>query len=230
MFISFLKNIHISFSRKAVSLYPYRSVVSFSSSAASAESESKSQQLIITESCIERLKKIAPEGSFLRITIDGGGCSGFQYKFDLDSKLQDDDVCFDRDGAKVVVDQISLDFLKGSTVDFKEELIRASFSITNNPQAESKCSCGTSFAVKVQNQTIALLDFWLSFPCVNSYSPIYYIYSIVCYRWKSNLIGVLCIDWHCVTLLVKQLVILDQSFAGFCVETLNLIVFSCSFK
>lgn len=127
MFISFLKNINISFSRKALSFYSHRPVVPFSSSASSSpESESKSQ-LIITQSCIERLKKIAPEGSFLRITIDGGGCSGFQYKFDLDSKLQADDVCFDRDGTKVVVDQISLDFLKGSTVDYKEELIRASF-------------------------------------------------------------------------------------------------------
>lgn len=148
MFISSLKKINISFSRKALSFYLYRPVVPFSSNVSSSPESIKSQ-LIITQSCIERLKKIAPEGSFLRITIDGGGCSGFQYKFDLDSKLQEDDVCFDRDGAKVVVDQISLDFLKGSTVDYKEELIRASFSIINNPQAESKCSCGTSFAVKV---------------------------------------------------------------------------------
>ncbi|KAG8197612.1 hypothetical protein JTE90_001543 [Oedothorax gibbosus] len=144
MFINILKNSHISFTRRALSLFSYRPVVYFSSS---ADFDSKTQ-LQITQSCADRLKKIASEGSFLRITIDGGGCSGFQYKFDLDSKLQADDVCFDRDGAKVVVDQISLDFLKGSTVDYKEELIRASFTIAENPQAESKCSCGTSFAVK----------------------------------------------------------------------------------
>lgn len=103
----------------------------------------------ITQACVNRLKEITTSGQFLRVTVDGGGCSGFQYNFNLDSKIQDDDECFEKDGIKIVIDKISLPFLKGSTVDYHEELIRSAFRITDNPQAGSRCSCGSSFAVKM---------------------------------------------------------------------------------
>ncbi|KFM65769.1 Iron-sulfur cluster assembly 2-like protein, mitochondrial, partial [Stegodyphus mimosarum] len=114
------------------------------------ESESDDNFSIkLSQTCIGRLKQIATDGVFLRITVDGGGCSGFQYRFDLDSQVNDGDKCFEKDGAKVVIDKISLPFISGSTVDYHEELIRSAFRIINNPQADSRCSCGTSFSVKM---------------------------------------------------------------------------------
>ncbi|NXU67110.1 ISCA2 protein, partial [Horornis vulcanius] len=80
---------------------------------------------------------------------EGGGCSGFQYKFSLDTVINPDDRQGQRDcGARVVVDVDSLAFVKGSMVDFSQELIRSSFQVVSNPQAEKGCSCGTSFSVK----------------------------------------------------------------------------------
>lgn len=107
-------------------------------------------EIIVTQKCVEQLKKIIREpNEFLRISVEGGGCSGFQYKFDLDQKFEDDDKMFEKDGTKVVVDSISLDYIKGATLDYQEELIRSSFKIVNNPLAEQGCSCGASFAVRL---------------------------------------------------------------------------------
>ncbi len=82
----------------------------------------------------------------LRVFVQGGGCSGFQYGFDIDQTRQPDDIVVERDGATVLVDETSLQFLKGSVVDFVDDLIGQSFKI-ENPQATSSCGCGTSFSI-----------------------------------------------------------------------------------
>ncbi|XP_067641152.1 iron-sulfur cluster assembly 2 homolog, mitochondrial [Eurosta solidaginis] len=107
-------------------------------------------KLIVSDSCVKRLREICDGGrSFLRITVEGGGCSGFQYKFDLDTKLNQDDVIFGEEDAKVVIDNISLEYCAGATIDYHTELIRAGFRMLANPQAEQGCSCGASFSIKL---------------------------------------------------------------------------------
>ena len=82
----------------------------------------------------------------LRVSVAGGGCSGFQYIFDVDREKAADDLVIERDGATVLIDETSLDLLEGCTIDFVDDLIGQSFRITN-PNAASSCGCGTSFAV-----------------------------------------------------------------------------------
>jgi iron-sulfur cluster assembly accessory protein len=82
----------------------------------------------------------------LRLSVLGGGCSGFQYKFDVEKTKADDDAIIARDGVTMLVDSISLQYLAGSEVDFVEDLIGASFKV-NNPQAKASCGCGTSFSL-----------------------------------------------------------------------------------
>jgi iron-sulfur cluster assembly accessory protein len=95
---------------------------------------------------IAEILKAEAEPSMLRVAVTGGGCSGFQYNFTIDDTRMDDDLVIARDGATVLVDPMSLDFLKGSEIDFVDDLIGASFKI-HNPNATSSCGCGTSFSV-----------------------------------------------------------------------------------
>ena len=85
-------------------------------------------------------------GAMLRISVEGGGCSGFQYKFGVDRAKAEDDLVIAREGAVVLVDPASVPFLAGSEVDFVDDLIGASFRV-NNPNATASCGCGTSFSV-----------------------------------------------------------------------------------
>ena len=101
----------------------------------------------VTPRAFERLAEIgaADEGKALRIAVEGGGCSGFQYEIALDTPKADD-LVLEGKGQKVVVDEISLPFLENAVIDFTEELIGARFTI-ENPNATSSCGCGTSFSM-----------------------------------------------------------------------------------
>ena len=106
-------------------------------------------EISLTERAARRINEIMggePSGSMLRISVNGGGCSGFQYAFDIERASQPDDIVVQRDGATVLVDQVSLPFLEGSTIDFVDDLIGQSFKI-QNPHATASCGCGTSFSV-----------------------------------------------------------------------------------
>ena len=101
----------------------------------------------VTPRAFDRLAEIgaASDGKALRIAVEGGGCSGFQYEIALDEPRADD-LVLEGAGQKVVVDQVSLPFLSNAVIDFSEELIGARFVI-DNPNASSSCGCGTSFAM-----------------------------------------------------------------------------------
>jgi iron-sulfur cluster insertion protein len=106
--------------------------------------------LALTERAAKRITELvaaeAQPGLMLRVAVAGGGCSGFQYGFTLDDAVNPDDKIIEKAGAKLVIDQMSLDMLAGSEIDFDEELVGSSFAI-RNPNATSSCGCGNSFAV-----------------------------------------------------------------------------------
>jgi iron-sulfur cluster assembly accessory protein len=93
----------------------------------------------------EILKK-EPPGTMLRVSVEGGGCSGFQYKFDVERDIADDDLIIDRNGAVVLIDPVSLKYMDGAEIDFVDDLIGASFKVAN-PNATASCGCGTSFSI-----------------------------------------------------------------------------------
>jgi iron-sulfur cluster assembly accessory protein len=95
---------------------------------------------------IGEILKAEPQPMKLRLAVSGGGCSGFQYSFTLDDTQMDDDLVLTRGDATILIDSVSLDFLKGAEIDFIDDLIGASFRV-NNPNAKSSCGCGTSFSV-----------------------------------------------------------------------------------
>jgi len=105
--------------------------------------------LTLSENAARRIKSIAAsEGRplMLRVAVDGGGCSGFQYRFDLVDSVEADDLRIERDGAAALVDVVSLALLKGSEIDFVDELAGAEFRV-RNPNAKSSCGCGVSFSI-----------------------------------------------------------------------------------
>src|SRR5947199_10712475 len=108
-----------------------------------------SESVRVSERAAQRIGEILkgePAGSMLRVSVEGGGCSGFQYKFDIERAQAADDLVLARDGAVVLIDPVSVNYMAGSQIDFVDDLIGQSFKI-NNPQATASCGCGTSFSL-----------------------------------------------------------------------------------
>jgi iron-sulfur cluster assembly accessory protein len=107
------------------------------------------QSVTVSERAARRIAEIVagePATPLLRVSVEGGGCSGFQYKFDLVPASEPDDLMIERAGAKVLVDPVSLEYLTGSEIDFVDDLIGSSFKV-HNPNATASCGCGTSFSL-----------------------------------------------------------------------------------
>ena len=106
--------------------------------------------ITLTDGLVKRIKFLQTQDNNpalkLRIMVDGGGCQGFEYKFSLDSEVTPNDEVFEKDGIGVLIDDVSLPFMKGAVVDYVDDLIGAHFKI-ENPNAKSSCGCGTSFSV-----------------------------------------------------------------------------------
>ena len=108
-----------------------------------------SESVTVSERAARRVAEILknePEGTMLRVSVEGGGCSGFQYKFDMERAKTDDDLVIARDGAVVLIDSVSVNYMAGSEIDFVDDLIGAAFKV-KNPKATASCGCGTSFAL-----------------------------------------------------------------------------------
>jgi iron-sulfur cluster assembly accessory protein len=110
----------------------------------------QTESVTLSDRAVKRIAKILaaePEGTVLRVSVEGGGCSGFQYRYDLvQESPAEDDVVLARDGATVLIDSMSLDYMGGSEIDFVDDLMGQSFQI-RNPHAVAACGCGTSFSV-----------------------------------------------------------------------------------
>jgi iron-sulfur cluster insertion protein len=108
------------------------------------------REVTVSESAVRRIASLVAQegdaGLMLRLSVSGGGCSGFQYGFSFDNAVQADDRVFERDGVKVVIDDTSLELLAGAEIDFVEDLVGASFQV-KNPNAKSSCGCGSSFSI-----------------------------------------------------------------------------------
>ncbi|MEM9421222.1 MAG: iron-sulfur cluster insertion protein ErpA [Pseudomonadota bacterium] len=105
--------------------------------------------ITLTARAAKRIAEIMadePEGSMLRVAVLGGGCSGFQYDFQITTDRAEDDLVLERDGAIVLVDEMSQQYMPGAEIDFADDILAAAFKI-NNPIATAGCGCGTSFAI-----------------------------------------------------------------------------------
>lgn len=112
--------------------------------------QSEKLELNIDTSAVTRLQKILDTEEFLRVVVEGGGCSGYQYKFEVDNCIEaEEDIIFTKEGVRVICDEVSLKILNGSTVEFHQDMLRAGFRVVDIPLAEKGCSCGVSFSVKL---------------------------------------------------------------------------------
>jgi len=106
--------------------------------------------LTVTDRAAKRIAELLAQpqhaGLTLRLAVSGGGCSGFAYGFSFDDEIRDDDLVIEKGGIKVLVDEVSLDYLRGSEIDYTDEMIGAAFTV-HNPNAASSCGCGNSFSV-----------------------------------------------------------------------------------
>ncbi len=111
--------------------------------------ETLENRVTVSDRAAKRIAKILsgePSGSMLRVSVEGGGCSGLQYKYEVVGGREDDDLVIEKPGATVLIDSISLQYMAGSEIDFVDDLIGQSFQI-NNPNAVAGCGCGTSFTI-----------------------------------------------------------------------------------
>ncbi|KAK9816285.1 hypothetical protein WJX74_004722 [Apatococcus lobatus] len=126
-----------------------RSALSLAAAQAQPEPQASFGDLVITDSAVERLQQLAGRSdateAALRISVDSGGCSGFQYKFELDDQLRPNDRIFEQAGVRVVADTVSMEFLRGAVIDFTTDLIRSGFEVAENPNSKGGCGCGASF-------------------------------------------------------------------------------------
>jgi iron-sulfur cluster assembly accessory protein len=107
------------------------------------------QPITVSDSAARRIAAIVArggDGDALRVSVEGGGCSGFSYKYDLTAEREPDDLVIEKDGATVVIDQMSLAYMEGAVIDFVDDLMGQSFQI-RNPNAVASCGCGTSFSI-----------------------------------------------------------------------------------
>ncbi|RFC66575.1 iron-sulfur cluster assembly accessory protein [Fulvimarina endophytica] len=112
-------------------------------------SETLVQPVTLSDKAVKRIAAIlakAPDANSLRVSVEGGGCSGFSYKYDLTSETEASDLVLERDGARVVIDETSVVYLDGSVIDFVDDLMGQSFQV-RNPNAVASCGCGTSFSI-----------------------------------------------------------------------------------
>ncbi|MEM9838435.1 MAG: iron-sulfur cluster assembly accessory protein [Pseudomonadota bacterium] len=113
------------------------------------DGETNNGPITMTDRAARRVAEVLdgePAGSKLRVAVLGGGCSGFQYSFEIVTEQEDDDLVLARDGATILIDPVSQDYMPGAVIDFADELIAAAFKI-DNPLAKSGCGCGTSFSI-----------------------------------------------------------------------------------
>lgn len=112
--------------------------------------QSDPQLFSLSQNAVKRVSHLLSQeddpAKLLRVWVTGGGCSGFQYHFDFDNELKDDDLLLEQDGARVAIDEMSLELLKGGQLDFVEDLMGAYFKV-ENPNASSSCGCGVSFSI-----------------------------------------------------------------------------------
>lgn len=117
--------------------------------APAAQGAAAAQEVELSDAAVRRIARILssePAGTSLRISVEGGGCSGFQYKYDLVTEQEEGDIVLARDGASVLIDPVSLQYMEGAVIDFVDDLMGQSFQI-RNPLATAGCGCGTSFAI-----------------------------------------------------------------------------------
>jgi iron-sulfur cluster insertion protein len=111
---------------------------------------SNKQSVTLTDNLVKQIKKLQEKEKnpdlLLRVAVNGGGCQGFEYDFAFEKTVNEDDHIFEKDVIRVVIDEMSLNLIDGSKIDFVEELTGSSFQV-KNPQAKSSCGCGTSFSI-----------------------------------------------------------------------------------
>lgn len=111
--------------------------------------ETLEHPVTVSDRAAKRIAKILtgePDGTVLRVSVEGGGCSGLQYKYDLVTDREEDDLAIEKNGVTVLIDSVSLQYMAGSEIDFVDDLIGQAFQI-NNPNAVAGCGCGTSFTI-----------------------------------------------------------------------------------